>query len=84
MLLVKHVTSVPYPSEYLVTITLFFPQCSHGGSVSWKGQETSVHLFIKKGIRTGMGREFCLQQRSSQMTKNYDIVQIVERSNNNK
>lgn len=22
-------TSVPYPSEYLVIITLFFPQCSH-------------------------------------------------------
>lgn len=31
----SHITSVPYPSEYLVTITLFFPQCSHS-SVSWE------------------------------------------------
>lgn len=47
-----HITSVPYPSEYLVTVTLFFPQCSHT-SVSWENKENGdgesrdfVKLFI--------------------------------------
>lgn len=30
-----HITSVPYPSEYLVNMALFFPQCSHS-RVSWQ------------------------------------------------
>lgn len=44
----KKPTSVPYPSEYLVIITLFLPQCSHR-SVSWADREKrhSVKLFIK-------------------------------------
>lgn len=46
-----HVTSVPYPSEYLVTIALFFPQRSHR-RVSWEhraGREPDwIHAIKKK------------------------------------
>uniref|UniRef100_A0A3P9L9J0 FH2 domain-containing protein n=1 Tax=Oryzias latipes TaxID=8090 RepID=A0A3P9L9J0_ORYLA len=48
-------TSVPYPSEYLVTMTRFFPQSRHS-SVSWGQTDSDLHSILIHRRRSEAGK----------------------------